>query len=131
MTAKAAEYLLKLTADNRSMIGNERAAYCVSLIEKTNMCTADELYRLAADEIGLYTFAENAEGKEEETFWQAFVSVYMCIVCAEYRREGQKYLPEDLEAIREEQLNGFFTFLAEVRPDAKECFEYFQSNVCL
>ena len=129
----AAEYLLKITVKQRDFIGSEQENFCRSLIEKfkSGKHSADELYSIVTDEDVLDTYAENASNKDEEFFWQTFISVLMCIVCAEYHRKGQKDLPEDIESIQADKLDEFFTYLKNYDPEPKECFECFCNTICL
>ncbi|MBO4865781.1 MAG: hypothetical protein J5582_04330 [Ruminococcus sp.] len=133
MIEYAVEYLRKITESKRDIIGSDRADYCRSLIEKivSKTYTANELYGFVTDEDGLYTFAENSANTDEEAFWQAFLSVSMCIICTKYQDEGQKYLPEDIESIQAEKLDGFFTYLKKEGPEPKDCYAIFCDTVCL
>jgi hypothetical protein len=129
----AAEYLLKINEKHRDIIGSEQEIFCRSLVEKfkSGKHSADELYSIVTDEDVLDAYAENASNKYEGFFWQTFISVLMCMVCFEYHREGQKYLPEDIESIQEDKLDEFFTYLKNDAPEPKECFERFCNTVCL
>lgn len=133
MIEYATGYLLKITEIKKDIIGSDRADYCRSLIERFSCktYTANELYGFVTDEDGLYTFAENSANKAEETFWQAFLSVSMCIIFAKYREKGQKYLPEDIESIQAEKLHSFFAYLKNEEPEPKDCYTIFCDTVCL
>ena len=133
MIEYAVEYLRKITESKREIIGSERADYCLSLIEKivSKKYTANDLYSFITEEDGIYTLAENAVNTDEEAFRQAFLSVSMCIICAKYREEGQKYLPEDIESIQAEKLDNFFAYLKNEEPEPKDCYTIFCDTVCL
>ncbi|SFC86347.1 Imm6 family immunity protein [Ruminococcus albus] len=133
MIEYAAEYLLKITKRNSDMMGSQCADYCLSLIEKivSKKYTANDLYSFVTEEDGIYTLAESATNKDEEDFRQAFLSVSMCIIRAKYRDEGQKYLPEDIESIQAEKIDGFFAYLKNEEPEPKDCYTIFCDTVCL
>ena len=123
MTDNALDYLLWITNSHKNIIGAEFADPCLSIIEKlkSRNYTADEFY----------ICAENANGTNDEVFRQAFISVLMCMICAKYHSEGQKFLPEDIEPIQGDKLDGFFTYLKEKRPLPKDCYQIFCRTVCL
>ena len=132
MTDNALDYLLWITNSQKNLIGAEFADQCLSIIEKikSRNYTADELYSLVTDD-ELYICAEKANGTNDEVFRQAFISVLMCMICAKYHNEGQMFLPEDIEPIQGDKLDGFFTYLKEKRPLPKDCYEIFCRTVCL
>lgn len=133
MTNNALDYLLWITNSQKNIIGAEFADHCLSITEKlkSRNYTADEFYSLITDDELLYNYTDNAAETECEAFSQAFISVLMCMICAKYHSEGQKFLPEDIEPIQVEKLDGFFTYLKEKRPLHKDCYQIFCKTVCL
>ena len=134
MNEVALEYFTKLLAEYKDILGaGQYAAVSEVLRSIENGSSADTLYGYISDdgENSIAHHAENAEDTAVRTFFQALLSVTACLVCAAYRSEGRKYLPEDIESIDEDKLDGFFDFLRGSSPSAEVCFEYFCRNVCV
>ena len=112
-----------------SPIQREASAEVLHIIESGG---ADALYDVFSDdgENSLGFFAENAE-PTLRPFFQAMLSVTACLAYAAYKAEGRRYLPEDIEAIDEAALPGFFEYIRGSAPTAEACYEYFCRNVCV
>ncbi|MBQ8967584.1 Imm6 family immunity protein [Ruminococcus sp.] len=123
MTSKALSYLSRLAEEHRSVSDKVQAELLDRLFNEfeDHEKTADELYELLGAE-GLFN--------ETDVFDNAVLAVLSCVVCKAYIDEGQKYLPEDIESIQADKLDGFFAYLAKF-PSAEECYGYFRREVCL
>ncbi len=114
MIKNALSYLRQLVDEHRSAADDARAECLDKLLDEFDDRgkTADELYELTYSVLN------------------AVISVLSCVVCKAYIAEGQSCLPEDLEALQTDKIDGFFSYLSEY-PSAEECCRYFCREVCL
>ena len=122
MIKNALSYLRRLNEEHRSAADDARAECLDKLLDEfaDRGKTADELYELLCSVLA----------DDDSPFENAVISVLSCVVCKAYIAEGQSCLPEDLEALQTDKIDGFFSYLSEY-PSAEECYRYFCREVCL
>lgn len=133
---RALNYLRKLTDDNNTQITPEQYDILLSVLRSfdSDDISAADMYDIVMDEDSVFGIAMSAEETVDSkimVFWQAVESVLCCLICKAYQNEGQKHLPQDIESIQAEKLDGFFHFLDKNCPSVEECYEYFCREICL
>lgn len=129
---RAIGYLRWLTSENHPLNGETEMITSVLDMFEDSENDAFTLYNAVMDEDGI-AGTEMCNDLDEigKTYFQAVFSVICCMLRMKYEYEGQKYIPEDIESIQAEKLDNYFCYLSEKNPDAKECYAYFCSKVCL
>lgn len=101
-----------------------------------NEITADDIYDTINSEDGydIVEFSEMDGITEEETYMWILLTDIVCVLCSlAYQMENQKYVPQVIECIKEEEIEAFVMFLNEnmkVHENIKKCVVYFTENVC-
>lgn len=71
---------------------------------------------------------------EEESYMWALLTDIVCVLCSlACQMEHQKYVPQVIECIIEENIESFVIFIVQnmkVDANIKECLEYFADNLC-
>lgn len=101
-----------------------------------NEISADDIYE-TIDSEECYDIAEFSGFKgitEEEAYMWILLTDIVCALCSlAYQIEEQKYVPQVIECIIEDEIENFTIFLnknMKVHENIKECAEYFAKNVC-
>lgn len=140
MLLTSAENLLNAYQDNVKnkefyKEGQQVIGICKEWITN-NEISANDIYETVDSEDG-YDIVEFAYCKgvtEEESYMWALLSNIVCVLCSlAYQLEHQKYVPQAIECIIEEEIEAFVIFINQnmkLHENIKQCIEYFADNLC-
>lgn len=96
--------------------------------------SADDLYGIiyTEDEDCVFQYAENEydENEEIQTMWELLLCILLAIVRIAYQREEQLYVPQDIEIIKADEVDGFLNMFVDGIQAPHKLREYFYKQVC-